>query len=66
MMFKCGDMYYSSGGGTVGPLVWVAWDVAAAETDLKSSSATDYATFDDVAGSEDQQWTLTEEAWDSG
>ena len=62
MMFKCGDMYYSNGSGSVDPSVWVAWDVTdQSYTDLDSSSATDYATFD----SGDQQWTLTETAWDS-
>ena len=62
MAFKCGDMYYTSGGGTTDPSVWVAWDEAAlATTDVNPASASAY----DVIDTGDNQWTLTETPWDS-
>ena len=62
MQFKCGDMYYSTGGATTDPQVWVAWDEAAlGTTDVSPASASAYDVFD----SNDNQWTLTETPWDS-
>ena len=43
MQFKCGDMYYSSGGGTTDPAVYVAWDEASS-ADINPSNATDFDT----------------------